>query len=523
MKRFLAATAIAALAATGAAAQDEGVAITMNAVQIFGTIDPAKINDYTEYMAATNLYDGLTTVETGGEIAPQLAESWEVSEDSLTYTFHLKADATFQDGSPVEASDIVYSMRRLLAINEGPAYLFADLVEPGNVKALDARTVEFTLNRVYAPFLTITPLVLAVDEDRVEATEDDPWGEQQLAETVLGAGPYTLESWERGARMVLSRYDGYHGGFATHAEGARPIDEVTWVITRDEATVRSLAQRGDLAMSSQYQANATYENIGNLDAYEVLEAATATGFYLKLNNQVAPTDDVHVRRAIALAVDYETIREAIYPGAVMRGPIADAFADAVPGEAEGPVQDLVAAKAELAKSKYAGDGPIPLEHVYVANTSFEEEIGLLLKATLDQIGFDVTLRPEPWNRMTELATQVETTPATAQVFYGPTYPSPDSVYYVQFHSKAAGTWASMEWVEDPELDAMIDAARAEVDTDARNAIYRDMFTKMVDEQRSIWMLTQTQRHAISSCLEGFDWVPMQSWYFDFSRFGWSCG
>lgn len=521
MKRLLSATALAALSA-GPALADEPVAITMNAVQIFGTIDPAKINDYTEYMAATNLYDGLTTVAAGGEIVPQLAESWDVSEDSLTYTFTLKEGATFQNDSPVEAADIVFSMQRLLEINEGPAYLFADLVDPDGVKALDPRTVEITLNKVYAPFLTITPLILAVDEDRVKASDDDPWGEDQLAETTLGAGPYRLDSWERGARMVLSRYEGYHGGFATNAEGTHPIDEISWVITRDEATVRSLAQRGDLGMSSQYQADATYENIDNLDGYDVNEAATATGFYLKLNNQVAPTDDVHVRRAIALALDYETIRETIYPGEVMRGPIGDAFADAVPEAAAAPSFDLEAAKAELAKSKYAGDEPIPLDHVYVANTSFEEEIGLLLKATLDRIGFDVTLRPEPWNRMTELATSVETTPATAQVFYGPTYPSPDSVYYVQYHSEAAGTWSSMEWVQDPELDSMINAARAETDAKARDEIYRDIFTKMVDEQRSVWMLVQTQRHAINSCLEGFEWVPMQSWYFDFSRYGWSC-
>ncbi|MFC6643534.1 ABC transporter substrate-binding protein [Sulfitobacter profundi] len=123
MKNRIASMALAGLVALPAAAQ-EPVAITVNAVQIIGTIDPAKINDYTEYMAAVNLYDAMTTVDATGTVIPQLAKSWDISDDSLTYTFHLKEDAKFQNGDPVTAADVVYSVQRLLSINEGPAYLF---------------------------------------------------------------------------------------------------------------------------------------------------------------------------------------------------------------------------------------------------------------------------------------------------------------------------------------------------------------------------------------------------------------
>lgn len=76
MKNLLSSTAVVAACLLGAQAQAE-TAITVNAIQVFGTIDPAKINDYTEYMAAVNLYDGLTTVDSAGAIVPQLAASWE--------------------------------------------------------------------------------------------------------------------------------------------------------------------------------------------------------------------------------------------------------------------------------------------------------------------------------------------------------------------------------------------------------------------------------------------------------------
>ncbi|MEM1401431.1 MAG: ABC transporter substrate-binding protein, partial [Pseudomonadota bacterium] len=128
--KLLSIAAATALLASGALAEN---VVTVNAVQIFGTIDPAKINDYTEYMAGVNLYEALTTLDGSGTIQPLLAESWTTSEDGLTWTFTLKEGATFQDGSPIEAKDVVWSVNRLLAINEGPSYLFEDVLEEGSV------------------------------------------------------------------------------------------------------------------------------------------------------------------------------------------------------------------------------------------------------------------------------------------------------------------------------------------------------------------------------------------------------
>ena len=514
---LMAAALAAATALTAPAVAQDKLSLVVNVVQIFGTVDPAKVTDYTEYMAAVNLYDGLTTVSSAGEVVPQLAESWEVSDDSRTYTFRLKQGATFQDGSPVEAKDVVYTMQRLRALNEGPPYLFANLVQPDNVRAMDDHTVEIGSDSVYAPFISVTPLILVVNSDVVSA-EGGEWGQDFLAENSAGAGPYNLSGWTRGAEMILQRYEGYHAGWPNQ----RPIDELRFVVTRDEATVRALAQRGELGMSSQYQSSETYEAIEKLDNYKLIEAETATGFYLKVNNQVAPTDDVHIRRAIAYAMDYATIREVIYPGGEMKSVLSPLFAEAHLDDLPSPEFNLEKAIEEVAKSKYAGERPIKLGHAYVANTPFEEEIGLLFKSTLETIGFEVNLQPEPWNRITELASKVETTPHTSQVFYGPTYPSPDSVFFVQYHSRAAGTWSSMSWVKDAQIDAMIDESRATVDEAERNKLYRDIQARMHETMAEIPLLSQLKRMAAHSCLQGYAEVPMQSWDFDFSRMWWKC-
>lgn len=147
------------------------------------------------------------------------------------------------------------------------------------------------------------------------------------------------------------------------------------------------------------------------------------------------------------------------PGGELDGPLPKTFA-AAHLDLPAPKFDIAAAKAEMEKSAYAGQKDVPLTLTYVSGTKFEEEIALLMQSNLEQLGFKVTLSGEPWNRVTEIASKVETTPNVTEVFFGPTYPSPNSMFYTQYHSKAAGTWASMEWVQNPEVDKLIDDARA---------------------------------------------------------------
>ena len=512
-----ASTAAALMLGSGIASANN--VVTVNTVQIFGTVDPAKINDYTEYMAGVNLYEALTTLDGSGAIQPLLSESWSTSADGLTWTFKLKKGATFQDGSPIEAKDVVWSVNRLLAINEGPSYLFEGVLSEGSVTEIDGSTVQFKLEKTYAPFLTTTPILFVVNSDlaKENAGDGDPWAQDYIANNSIGAGAFYLDSWERGAGMTIKAYEGYHLGWSDTG-----IDEVRFVVTNEEATVKALAASGELSMSSDAQAQETYDSIGALSDYRIEKYSTATNFYLKLNNSIAPTDDVNIRKAIAYATDYDTIRDVILPGAPLTGPMPPIFADAYPDDIQPPSFDLAKAKEFVDSSSYAGKGPIDIEVMYVAGLAFEEEIGLLLKSVLDTIGFNTILKPEPWNRMTELAGDVNTTPAINQVFYGATYPSPDTFFFTQYHSRAKGTWASMEWLLNDEVDAMIDEARTISDVDRQNEIYKALQRKLVEDQSDVFVLTQQSQQAFHKCLQGFTWVPMQSFEFNFHTMQWVC-
>lgn len=284
----------------------------------------------------------------------------------------------------------------------------------------------------------------------------------------------------------------------------------------------SLAASGELTMASHYQSNETYDALSRMPRFVIENVETSLAFYLKINTRKAPTDDVHVRRAIACAVDYDTVRQQIVPGAPLIGPLPSTFAADHLDTLAPPKQDLDCVKAELAKSRYATGGPVKLAFAYVAGTKFEEELGELMQSTLNGLGFDVTLEPEPWNRVTELAGKIETTPTVTEVFFEPTYPSPDSMFYTQYDTKAAGTWASMEWLGDSTLDALIDAERTTSDPTKQGAAYRTLQQRIVDAQADAFLLVKTNRIAHDKCLVGYHRVPMQSFDYDFSRMAWNC-
>lgn len=123
------------------------------AQQVVGTVDPAKHTDETELIAVINTYDPLVypKVEEGSmEPGPHIAESWEISEDGKTYTFKLREDVTFQSGNPLTAADVVYSIQRMMAIQQGFSWLWSGVLNPEDIVAKNDYTVVFTLDSAYA-------------------------------------------------------------------------------------------------------------------------------------------------------------------------------------------------------------------------------------------------------------------------------------------------------------------------------------------------------------------------------------
>ncbi len=488
--------------------------LTLNAVQVFGNIDPAIGNDYTQQMAQINFYDTLLSATASAGVEPRLAASFSASPDAKVFTFHLKKGVKFHSGAEVTADDVVYSMQRVLALASTPAAVWQGVLTPSGVVAVDRYTVKFTLQQAFAPFPNTLPGLYVLDKAAVTARHksgkygaNGDYGTGFLANNEAGSGPYTLESDVEGSELRMKKFPGYFRGW--HANS---IDEVRVMIVTADATVISLAKTGVLDMTSQFQGIPAYKTLKSL-GFNLFTAPTETVFYLKMNMQLAPTDDIHVRRAIALAFDYNTTRNQLLPGAPVNGPLAPVFKDAYNSSLPVPQQNLAAAKAELAKSKYAGKGLIPLSFSYVSGSSFEAQIGLLFNNIMSNLGFKVTLNPLPWNRITEIAAKANQTPNVTEVFYGVTYPSPDAMFFVQYDSKSAGTWASMEWLNDPQIDSMIAQSRVTVDTAKRNAIYKSIEARIVSLQTDVFVLAQLWQQAVRPTISGLRYIPAGTYQF----------
>lgn len=493
----------------------------MNAVQRFGTIDPAKGTDYTQTMALLNMYDGLVFPNEDGDLVPHLASDWSVSDDNLTYTFQLREDATFHSGNPVRAEDVVFTIERFFDINQGYASLLSEVLDQENVVAGDEHTVEFTLNRVHSPFLATLVLLFIVDKQEVldnagdgEFGDRGDYGQEYLNNNDAGSGPYMLNAFERQSSISFAKYEDYWMGWPENS-----FDNVEIRIITEDPTVRTLMSNGELDMTSQYQSTETYETLRNTDGVRVERIPTVTVFYMKVNNQKPPTDDPAVREAISYGFDYETARNEIAPGSMQaQGPLATSFG--VHNEdIKQPTYDPKHARQALSDAGYS-EGELQIVNTYVQSNNMEEKMALLFQQNMDEIGIDVELQPQTWGTMTELATSVEDTPHTNHVFYGPVYPSPDTVFYNQYHSKAAETWMSMSHVEDDQVDSMIEEARATVDADARAEIYADLQARLAEIYAEMFVFVQAKQHGFSDDVTGYTYRPSQSydyWFHDFVR------
>jgi len=493
--------------------------LRLNVVQRFGTVDPAKGTDYTQTMALVNLYDPLVFPDAEGKLKSHLAKDWSVSDDNLTYTFHLREDATFHSGNKIRAEDVKFSVERFFDINQGYVSLLSEVLDKENVVAKDEHTVEMTLNRVHSPFLATLTLLFIIDKKQVMANTSDgdfgergDYGQEFLNSHDAGSGAYSLQNFERQSSISFSKFDEYWKGWGDNA-----FEEVEIEIITKDPTVRSLMKTGELDMTSQYQSTETYNALEEVDSVRVEDISTVTVLYMKMNTQKAPTDDPAVRKAISYGFDYETARNEIAPGSMgAQGPLAPSFG-VHNKDITRPTYDPERAKQILSEAGYS-EGELTIQNTYVKGFGLEEKMGLLFQQNMDEIGIDVELNPQTWGTMTELATSVEKTPHVNQVFYGPVYPSPDTVFYNQYHSGSASTWMSMSHLEDDQVDSMIDEARATVDPDARASIYADLQARIADLHPAAFVFVQSKKHAFADNVQGYTYRPAQSFDYWFHAY-----
>ena len=490
----------APIATTAPAAQKRVLRITFSWPD---RIDPAVGNDYAGSTSLANLYDTLIFPNAKGGVDPWLAESWDVSQDGLTYTFHLRQGVKFHDGSLLKASDVVYSYDRLKAIGEGFAYLVTAGVE--GVKAVDDATVEFKLSNATALFLPSLVRLYVASEALIRQNTkaegpygaDGDFGKEWLQTHDAGTGPYMVREFPLEQYLLMDKNTDWWGEFHPNAP-----DEVRFIGTTEAVTIRSLMQNKELEISDQWQSFEAYQALEKLDGVKIAPLQSLSSFYYMINNKKPPTDDVHCRRAIDYAFDYDAAVGLEWPGTrQMVGPVPAALAGHDPNVFTFK-RDLDKAKAELALCKYANDiANYPIKVQWVAEVPDEEKWALLFQANMAEVGLKAEITKAPWLSLVENTSKLETSPSIATIYVSSDLPEAGLMLKQRYHSSTTGTWQQVEWLQDPQLDAAIDDALATLDDQERFAKYAKIQAELVDRAVSLWIYDQVEKHAYRTCVD----------------------
>lgn len=484
MRKAAFATLAASMLAAPMTASAGGV-LRLDEVAV-GELDPAKASDYADSILMFNVYDTLVLPKQGGPgHEPHLAASWEGSGKS--YTFTLRDDVTFQSGNPLTADDVVFSVERMKALGQGLSYLFADVE---SAEAVDERTVRFTLNQPYAPFVASLVRLPIVDKQTVMANlgEGDgdmkDWGGAYLSANGAGTGAYQVTAHNPQDETVMEKNAGYFLGVPEAAP-----DTVRMRYGLEAATVRTLIAQGEHDIASQWLPPEVIKALAGEGAQLLSESGTGA-FYIKMNTSKPPLDDANCRLALAQAFDYEAalkmiaVADDVAQGSAATGAVpVGMFGANPPGETLN--RDLEAAKASLAACQHAPED-MNLELSWIAEVPLEERFALLMQANFSELGIKSEIKKLPWALFADQVSKPENTPHISQLFVNAVTGDPDTLLYGMYHSSAAGTWQSPEYLADDEVDQLLEAGRIAADDAGREQAYAGLNDRLMAIAPSIY-------------------------------------
>ncbi len=276
-------------------------------------LDPHKVTAFASFAVIGQVYDGLLEINADLQLEPALAASYAISDDGLVYTFTLREGVVFHNGRPFGADDVVYSLERILDPETGsPQASRFDQV--ASVEAVDERTVVFTLNEPFAPFLANMPNLYVVAREVVEEHGD-------LQQVSVGTGPFRL------VEVVPDTYLRLEANEAYYRPAEPGVAALRYNVVPEGSTRAAGLRTGTYHLLPDVDPT-TAVTLRAAPAVTVLEVPGLAYTLLGMNVTREPFDDPLVRRAINLAIDREELVEAVFLGnAVPAGPLSGALVD----------------------------------------------------------------------------------------------------------------------------------------------------------------------------------------------------
>lgn len=469
------------------------------------TLDWNKATDTTSSHVIDNLMEGLVQYDLADKelsLIPALATEWSSSEKARVWTFKLRKDVKWTDGVSFQAQQVVDGWQRLLAKETASEYAYF-LFAVKNAKAfnegkatweqvgvkIDADgnlRVELEKPMGYFPNLLTHTSTFPIRKDLIQKFGDNKWTE---AGNLVSLGPYKLALWQHDKEILLEANETYYGGVppTKYVHAQMIVEQATAINLFDAGKLDAVDGIPSTELKTQ-RARKQYRSIGVLQLY-----------YYGMNVKKTPTDNVHVRRALAHAIDRQKLVRLLDGGEIpMTGWVPSGmfgyFSDV------GLQFDLEKAKAELAKAGYGEGGkPLPKIELHFNTNENHQRIAEAVQAQLkEHLGISVELKNEEWK---SYLAKVKTDPPSLFRFgWLADYPDPDNFMNLMtsYSENNRTRWS------DPRYDKLIEQAAGETDREKRRELYRQANQIMLTEGVPVIpILTGVAHLLVSDRVEGF--------------------
>jgi oligopeptide transport system substrate-binding protein len=449
------------------------------------TLDPALTQDATSAAYIVEIFSGLVTLNRALGVVPDIAESWELSNDDTTYTFHLRDDVQFHDGKPVTAQDFKYSIERacdpatgsvvadtyLGDIVGAQAKLRGQADEVSGVVVADDFTLEITIDSPKAYFLAklTYPTAFVVDQENVEGPVQ-PWTDKPN-----GTGPFRLAEYELGLKIVLERNEAYYGT-------PKPdLERVNFVLAGGSAMTMYETGELDAVPVGLADIERVLDPSNPLNKELSITLPTLSIYYIGFNVQKPPFDDQKVRQAFNYAIDKDKLVEVVLKKMQLKA--EGILPPGMPGYNEnlqGYPYDPEKARQLITESKYGDASNLPEMTLNVSGGggTAARQVEAIVEMYKQNLGIDIAIQQTDW------ATYLWDVRAHRYQMFGLTagwiadYPDPQDFLDILFHSESRNN--DMEY-SNPEVDKLLEEARAERDSEKRMELYQQAEEIIVED------------------------------------------
>ena len=447
------------------------------------TLDPHLTTDTTSAGVVVELFSGLVTLNTDLQLVPDVAESWDISEDGTVYTFHIRPEAKFHDGKPITADDFKWSIERAASPDTASpvadTYL-ADIVglqdvldgtvtNISGIQVIDTLTLQITIDAPKAYFLAklTYPTAYVLDQENVES------GGRNWTDNLNGSGPFRLKEYRIGERIILERNENYY---------REPpfVDTVFMNLAGGQSMAMYENDEIDITGVGLFDLDRVLDPSEDLNRELVVAPPDFSVSYVGFNTNEAPFDDAKFRKALNHAIDKELIATEVLSELVE--PAYGVLPPGFPGynpNLVGLSYDGELARQLLAESAYADADTRPRIVITVPGTG--GTIGLDLEVVIEmwkqELGVEVEIQQVEW------ATYLQDLNANKfQAFAGlgweADYPDPQDFLDILFHSESSINHGGYS---NPLVDSVLEDARIEPDAAQRVALYHEAERLIIED------------------------------------------